>query len=130
MSDSLWPHGLQHARLPCPSLSLELCLKLISIGSVMPSNHLILCHLLLLSSIFPSIRVFSSESTFPIRWPSIGASPSVLRMNIQNWFPWELTGLISLLSKGLAGVFSSTTVQKHRFFGAQSSLWFTSHIST
>ena len=66
MSDSLWPQGLQHARLPCPSPTPEL----ISIKSVMPSNHLILCHpLLLLPSIFPSIRIFSSESVLPIRWP-------------------------------------------------------------
>ena len=63
------PHGLQHSRLPCPLLSQSL-LKLVSIESVMPSNHLILCHpLLLLPSIFPSIRVFSYESAFHIKWP-------------------------------------------------------------
>ena len=79
MSDSLWPHGLQHARLLCPSGSL---LKLMSVESVMPSNHLILCHLLLLlPSIFPSVRVFSNESTLLIRWPkywsfSFNISPS------------------------------------------------------
>ena len=68
MSDSLWPHGLQHARLPCPSLSSCL-LKLMSIESMMPSNHLILCRpLLLLPSIFPSIRVFSKESVLWIWW--------------------------------------------------------------
>ena len=77
--DSLRLHGLQHARLPCPSCSL---LKLISIESVMPSNHLILCHPLpVLPSIFPSIRVFSSELALPIRWPkywsfSFSISPS------------------------------------------------------
>ena len=77
--DSLRPRGLQHARLPCPSRSL---LKLMSIESVMPSNHLILCHPLLLSpSIFPSIRVFSNESVLCIRWPkywsfSFSTSPS------------------------------------------------------
>ena len=68
MSNSLQPHGLQHARLPCPSPTLGACSN--SIESVMPSNHLILCHpLLLLPSIFPSIRVFCNESVLPIRWP-------------------------------------------------------------
>ena len=68
VSDSLQPHGLQHARLPCPSPTLGACSN--SIESVMPSNHLILCHpLLLLPSIFPSIRVFSSESALHIRQP-------------------------------------------------------------
>ena len=94
---------------------------------VMLSNHLILCHpLLLLLSIFPSFRVFSNESGGQI----IGASASVLSMNIQDWFPLGLTGLISLLSKGLSRVFSSTTIQKHQFFGTQTSLWSNSHICT
>ena len=92
--------------------------KLMSIVLVMPSNHLILCwHLLLLPSIFPSIRVFSSELAVCNRWPSIGAwasaSALVPPMNIQGWFSLELTGLISLLSRGLSRVFSSTVVQKH-----------------
>ena len=82
------------------------------IRSVMLFNHLILCHpLLLLPSIFPRFRVFSNESALYIRWPEyIGASvsASVLEMNIQGWFPLGLTGLISLLSKGLSRVFSST----------------------
>ena len=69
VSDSLQPHGLQHARPPCPSPAPSL-VKLMSIESVMPSNHLILCRpLLLLPSIFPSIRVFSNESVLCIRWP-------------------------------------------------------------
>ena len=69
LSDSLWPHELQHARLPCHSLSLSLP-KLISIESVMPPNHLVLCHpLLLLPSIFPSIRVFYNESALRTTWP-------------------------------------------------------------
>ena len=89
--------------------------------SVMPSNHLILCRpLLLLPSIFPSIRVFSNESALCIRWPSIGvlASISVPPMNTQDWsLGW--TGWISLQSKGLSRVFSNTTVQKHQFFCAQ-----------
>ena len=77
--------------------------KLMSIELVMPSNHLTLCHpLLLLSSIFPSIRIFSNESVLHIRWPSVGtsASSSVLPMNIQDSFPIGLPGLISLQSKG------------------------------
>ena len=70
MSDSLLPHGLHHTRLLCPSPTPGAFSKLMSIESVMPSNHLILCHpLLLLSSIFPSIKVFSNESVLPIRWP-------------------------------------------------------------
>ena len=101
----------------CITSSLSL-LKLVSIKLVMPSNHLILCRpLLLLPSIFPSIRVFSNESFFTPGVQRIGASTSasVLPMNIQDWFPLGLTSLISLLSKGLLGVFSSTTGQKHQF---------------
>ena len=68
-SDSLWPYGLQHTRLPCPSPTQSF-LKFMSMELVMPSNHLILClPLILLSSIFPSIRVFSNESFLPIQWP-------------------------------------------------------------
>ena len=77
----------------------------------MPANHLILCHpLLVWLSIFPSIRVFSNESLFASGGQSIGASSSVLPMNIQGWFPLGLTGFISLLSKVLLRVFSSTAV--------------------
>ena len=115
--------------------------KLMSIESVMPSSHFILCcPLLLLPSIFPSIRVFSNESVLHIRWPkywsfSFSICPSdaysgVLLMHIQDWFPLELTGLISLQSKGLSRVFSNTTVQKNQSFGAQPSLWSSSHIHT
>ena len=103
-------------------------LKLIE--SVMPSNHLILCHpFLLLPSIFPSIRVFSNESVLHIKWPKFGvsASASVLPMNIQDWFPLGLTGWVSLQSKGLSGVFN-TTVHKHQFFGTRPSLLSNSHI--
>ena len=102
--------------------------KLKSIKLVMPSNHLILCHPLLLPpSIFPSIRVFSSESVLCIRWPkywsfSFSISPS-------NEYS-GLTGWISLQSKGLSWVFSNTTVQKHQLFGTQLSLWSNSHIYT
>ena len=99
--------------------------KPMSIESVMPSSHPILCcPLLRLPSIFPSIRVFSNESALCIRWPSIGVSDSasVLPMNIQDWFPLGWTGWISLLSKGLSRFFSNTTVQNHQFFGTQLSL--------
>ena len=100
-------------------------LKLLSIESVMPSNHLILCRpLLLLPSIFTSIRVFANESVLHIRWPKywISVSVSVLPMNIQDCFPLGWTGWISLQSKGLSRVFSNNTVQKHQFFGTQLSL--------
>ena len=108
-------------------------LKFMSIGSVMPSNHLVLCHpLLLILSIFSSIRVFSNESAFHISWPKYWRFNlvSVLSMNIQGWFPLELTGLISLQSKGLSRVFSNTTVQKHRSFSPLPSFWSNSHIHT
>ena len=93
-------------------------LKLMSIESVMPSNHLILCHPLLLPpSISPSIRIFSDESALRIRWPkywsfSFNISPS---NNTQDWSPLGWTGWISLQSKGLSRVFSNTAVQKHQF---------------
>ena len=92
---------------------------------VMPSNHLILCRALLLPpSIFPSIRVFSYESVLCIRQPkyqsfSFSISPS---MNIHDWFPLGLTGLLSSQSKVLSRVLSNTTVKKHQFFGSQLSL--------
>ena len=105
-----------------PSRSL---LKLMSIQSVMPSNHLILC--IPFSSLFQS---FPASGSFPMSQffasggQSIGvsASASVLPMNIQDWFPSGLTGWISLQSKGLSSVFSNTTVQKHQFFDVQLSL--------
>ena len=84
--------------------------------------------LLLLPSIFPRIRVFSSEWLFTSGGQTVGASPftSVLPVNIQGWFHFELTGLISLQSTGLSRVFSNTTFQKYQFFSAQPSLWFNS----
>ena len=113
--------------------SSQSLLKLMSIKSVMPSNHLALCHpLLLLPSIFPSIRVSSSESVLLIRWSkyySFSFSIS-LPMDIQDWSPLGLTCLISLQSKGFSRVFSNTTVQKQQFFEAQLSLWSNSHIHT
>ena len=120
MSSSLWPSGYSIQASPSFTISWSL-LKLMSIESVMPSNHLILCHpLLLLPSIFLSMRVFSNE-TLTSGGQSIGASTSasVFPMNIQDWFPLGLTGLISLQSKELSRVFSKTKVQKHQFFGAQ-----------
>ena len=103
-------------------------LKLMSIESVMPSNHLILCHPL---QCFPESGSFLMSWLFTSGGQSIGAlvSASVLPTNIQGWFPL-LTCLISLLSKGLPRVFSSTTVWKHQFSGAQPSLWSSSHIHT
>ena len=119
---------MQHVRPFCPPLSPEFA-QIHAFELVMQSNHLILCcPLLLLPSIFPSIRIFSNESTLHIRWPkywSISISSSV---NIQGWFPLRLTALISLLSKELSRVFSSTIIWKHPFFGAQPSLWCNSHI--
>ena len=104
-------------------------LKPTSIESVMLSNHLILCCPLLPPSIFPSIRVFSNESVLGIRWPkywsfSFSISPS------NEYSPLGLIGWISLLSKGLSRVFSSTTFRKHQFFGAQPSLWSNSLVHT
>ena len=107
--------------------------KFMYFESVIPSNHIILCcSLLLLPSIFPSIRVFSNESVLHIMCPKYWAlvSALVLLMNIQGWFPSGLTGLISMLSKGLSRVFSNTTIQKHQFFVTQPSLWSNSHICT
>ena len=98
-------------------------LKLMSIESVMASNSLILCRpLLLLPSIFPSIRErFPKSQFFTSGDQSIGvsASASVLPMNIQDWSPLGWTGWISLQSQGLSGVFPNTTVQKHQFFASQ-----------
>ena len=107
-------------------------LKLMSIESMMLSNHLILCRPLLLPSIFPSIRFFSNEHLFASGGQSTGASASasVLSINIQGLFPLGLTSLIFLLSKGLSRVFYSTTIQKHQFFDAKPSLWSNSHIHT
>ena len=103
-----WTAGCQASLSFTISRSL---LKLISIESVIPTNHLVLCHPLpLLPSIFPQIRVFSNEPAFCIRWPkywSVSFS-TVLPMNIQDWFPLGLTGLISLQSKGLSRGFSNT----------------------
>ena len=131
VSDSLWPHTLQHSRLPCPSLSPRAC------SNSCPSRRW--CHPTISSSVVPFCscpQSFPASGPFPIYQlftsggKSIGASASVLPMNIQSWFPLQLTGLISLQSKGLSRVFSNTTAQKHQFFGTQPSLWSNSHICT
>ena len=106
-----WAEACQASLSTTSSQSL---LKFMPIKSVMPSNHLILYHPLLPSSIFPSIRVFSNESVLHI-W-------SVLPMNIQDCFPLGWTGCIYLLSKRLSRVFSNTTVQNHQLFSTQLSL--------
>ena len=115
-----WTVAHQASLFITNSLSL---LKLMSIESVMPSNHLILHHPLLLPS-------FQASGSFPISQFFASASASVLPMNIQDWFPLGLTGLIFLQPKRLSRVFSNTTVQKHQLFGAQFSLQSNSHILT
>ena len=120
MSDFLEPHGLQHCQA---SLSFTISwrlLKLMSIESVMPSDHLVLCRpLLLLLSIFPSIRVFLMSQLFASGGQSIGASASasVLPMNIQGLFPLGLSGLI-LQPKGLSRVFSTPQFESMNYYGA------------
>ena len=117
---------------PLSSTISQSLLKLISTESVTLSNHLTLCHpLLLLPSIFSSIRVFSNELALRIRWPKYWSFSFISPfMNTQDLSPLGWTGWIPLQSKGLSRVFSSTTIQKHQFFGAQPSLWSNSHIHT
>ena len=131
VSDSLWPQGLQHAKLPCPSPTPRAC------SNSCPLSRW--CHPTILSPIVPfssCLQSFPASESFPVSQffasgnRSIGVSVSVLPMNIQDWFPLGLTGLMSLQSKGLSRVFSNTTVQKHQFFSTQLSLWSNSHIGT
>ena len=116
VSDSLWPHGLQHARLHCPLPTPRAC------SNSCPLSRW--CHPTISSSVnpfssclqsFPASGSFLMSQFFTSGGQSNGASASasILPMNIQNWFPLGLTGLISLQSKGLSRVFSNTTVQKH-----------------
>ena len=125
MSDSLWPHGLQHARLPRPSPTPGAC------SSSCPFSRW--CHPTNSSSVTPfssSLQSFPVSGYFQMSQflasgdQTIGASAStsILPMNIQDWFPLGLTGWISLQSKGLSRVFSNTTVQMHQFFSTQLSL--------
>ena len=121
VSDSLWPHESQHSLSSTNSRS---SLRLISIESVMPSSHLILCRpLLLLPPIPPSIRVSSMSQLFTWGGQSMGVSAlaSFLPKKSQGWSPSEWTGWISLQPKGLSEVFSNTTLQKHQFFRTQPS---------
>ena len=138
MSNSVIPWTAAHQASLSFTLSQSF-LKLVSIVSVMPSNHLILCRpLLFLPPLFLSIRVFQMSQLSASGSQSIGASAStsVPPKNIQGLFPLGFTGLISLRSKGLSSliqkkrVFSSTIVQKRQFFGAQPSLWSNSHTHT
>ena len=133
LSDSLKLHGLQHARLPCPSPTPGIYWNSCSLSQW--------CHPTISSSVvpfssclqsFPALGSFTVNQLFISGGQSIGASASasVLLMNIQDWFPLGLTGLISLLYKGFSRVFSSTTIWKHKFFSAQPSLWSNSHICT
>ena len=134
VSDSLWPHGLQHARNPCPSPSPGDC------SNCCPLSWW--CHPTISSSVVPfsiCLHSFPASGSFPVGWlftsggQRIGGalvSASVLPMTIQDWFPLGLTGLISFQIKGLSRVFSSTAVQKHQFFSALPSLWSYSHIRT
>ena len=117
MSDSLCNHTLLHARPPCPSPTPGVY-SLMSIESVMPSNHLILCHpLLLLPSIFPNIRVFSNASVLSIRWPNYWSFS--FNIGPSNEHPGLISfRMDSLQSKGLSRVCSNTTVQRHQFFSA------------
>ena len=123
-----WPRRLHHVRPPCPSLSPRVCSDSCSLNQWCYLTTLSSAPLLLLPTVFPIIRVFSSESAVYIRWPkhwSFSNSPS---SNTQGWFPLGLTGLISLQSKGLSRVFSSTTVLKNQFFGIQPYLLSSFHI--
>ena len=119
----VWPFVTPWTVAPQASLSIANSWrspKHMSIESVRPSDHLILCRpLLLLPSIFLSIRVFSNQSVQSI---GVSASASVLPMNIQDWSPLGWIGWISLQSKGPSRVFSNTTLQKHQFFGTKLSL--------
>ena len=131
VSDSLWPHGLQHTRPLCPSPTPRVdpnscplswwCHPIIS-SSVVPFSS---C-----PQSFPASRSFQMSQLSTSGGQSIGASASVLPMEIQGWFPLALTGLISLQSRGLLRVFSNTIGQKRQFFSGQPSLWSNSHIHT
>ena len=125
MSDPLWHHGLQHARLPCPSLSPGVC------SNSCPSSWW--CHPTIASSVtsfssclqsFPALGSSPMSWLFPSRGRSIAtsASASVLPMNIQDWFPLGLTSWIALLSKRFSRIFSDTTIWKHQLYDTQPSL--------
>ena len=133
MSNSLWPYGLQNARLPCPSPTTRAC------SNSCPLSRW--CHPIISSSVVPSsscLQSFQHQGLF--KWVSSSHKVAkVLEFQLQHqsfqwpsqdWFPLGLTGLIFLLSKGLSRVFPSTTLQKHQFLNAQPSLWYNTHIRT
>ena len=129
VSDSLRPHGLQHAKLPCPSPSSVACWNSCPLSQWRhPTISSSLAPFFSCLQSFPASGSFLMSQLFTSGSQRIGASTSasVLPMNIPSWFPSGLTSLISLLSKGLSRVFNST-VQKHQFFSAQPSLWPNSH---
>ena len=132
VSDSVTPWTAAHQASLSFTISQSL-LKLMSIESVIPSNHLILCcPLLLLPSIFPSIRVFSNESALCIRWPKYWSFNFSIRSSKEysGLIPFRIDWLALLAIQGLSRVFSNATVQKHQFFGSQPSLCSNSHIHT
>ena len=125
MSNSLQPHGLQHTRLTCLLLSPGAC------SNSWPSSRW--CHPAISCSVVPFSscpQSFSASWSFPVSWLftsggqiiGVSTSSSILPVNIQGWFPLGLTSLISLLSKGLSKVLTSTIFQKHQFFSAQPTL--------
>ena len=133
MSDALQPHGLQNARLPCPSPTSR------AYSNSNPLSQW--CHPTISSSVitfsscpqsFPASGSFQMSQLFTSGGQStvVSASESVLPMNIQDWFPSWWTGWISLQSKGISRVVFNTTVQKHQFFSIQPSLWSDSHTHT
>ena len=133
VSDSLWPHGLQHARPPCPSPTPRVYSN--SCPLSWWCHPTISCSVIPFSSClqsFPASGSFQMSQFLASGGQSFGvsASASVLPKNIQDWFPLEWTGWVSLLSKGLSRVFSNTTVQNHQFFGAKLSSQSNSHIHT
>ena len=133
MSDSLWPHGLQHARPPCPSPTTGVY------SNSCPLSHW--CHPTISTSVVPfssHLQSFPASGSFQMSWLfasggqsiTASASASVLSINIQDWLSLGLTGLTSLLSKVFSRVFPSIIVWKHQFFSVQLSLWFNFHIDT
>ena len=129
VSDSLWPRGLQHSGFPCPSLSPGSC------SDSYPLSRW--CYLTISSTAAPlfCLQSFPAWGSFPVIWLFTSGSQSIasaeaLQMNIQCWFPWGLTGLISLRSKGSSRIFSSTTIQRHQFFSTQPFFWSNFHNRT
>ena len=123
MSGSLSPHGLQRIRLPCPSLSPGLCSNSCPLSWwYLPTISSSVTHFSSCPQSFAGSRSCPMSQFFESGGQSIRVSASVLPVNIQGWFSLGLIGLISMQSKGLSRVFSSTTIQKHRFFSIQPSL--------